>query len=186
MKYFFTFRQLQAVFFIVICFVATFSFRYVSRVCSAQRGNPTQMILPFTVEITGEVNLPGIYSFEHVVTVKDVVKRAGGLKKNVFLSPSFYARILPNGSHLVIAGNLSNITVGIMEPRKRFLYRVPFNINTAGVGELVIIPGIGETTAGAIVQYRMKNGPFNGPETLREVPGIGRATLETMRDYLVY
>src|SRR2546426_6257541 len=34
------------------------------------------------------------------------------------------------------------------------------NINTAGVDELVTLPGIGKAYAARIVEYRQKNGPF--------------------------
>ena len=47
------------------------------------------------------------------------------------------------------------------------------NINTATVAELQRLPGIGAATAGRIVEYREKNGPFAKPEQLMNVRGIG-------------
>ena len=47
------------------------------------------------------------------------------------------------------------------------------NINTATAAELQRLPGIGAATAGRIVDYREKNGPFSKPEELMNVRGIG-------------
>ncbi|MDQ3169777.1 MAG: helix-hairpin-helix domain-containing protein [Acidobacteriota bacterium] len=47
------------------------------------------------------------------------------------------------------------------------------NINTATVAELQRLPGIGAATAGRIIEYRQKNGPFGKPEELMNVRGIG-------------
>lgn len=54
----------------------------------------------------------------------------------------------------------------------------PININTATVEELVGLKGVGEKYAQAIVQYREENGPFESPEDIQKVPGIGARTFE--------
>ncbi len=56
------------------------------------------------------------------------------------------------------------------------------NINTAGVDELVALPGIGRAYAERIVEYRTKNGPFKKPEDLLNVRGIGEKTFERIRE----
>ncbi len=56
------------------------------------------------------------------------------------------------------------------------------NINTAGVDELVALPGIGRAYAARIVEYREKNGPFKKLEDLLNVRGIGEKTFERIRD----
>ena len=45
-----------------------------------------------------------------------------------------------------------------------------------------LLTGVGPAKAKAIVEYRMKNGPFIAPEDLLNVSGIGPATLEMNRD----
>jgi competence protein ComEA len=47
------------------------------------------------------------------------------------------------------------------------------NINTASAAELEALPGIGAKTAGRIVEYRQKNGPFKKVEELMNVRGVG-------------
>ena len=58
------------------------------------------------------------------------------------------------------------------------------DINTAGVDELMLLPGIGEKRAEDIVAYRRANGPFRIPEELTEVPGIGEGILAGLIDYV--
>jgi competence ComEA-like helix-hairpin-helix protein len=58
------------------------------------------------------------------------------------------------------------------------------NINSAGVGELSQLPGLGVITAQKIVDYRKANGPFTSHDDLLAVPGIGPVTLDAMRPHL--
>jgi len=56
------------------------------------------------------------------------------------------------------------------------------NINTASLAELDTLPGIGPTLAQAIIAYREANGPFPTPAELMNVPRIGPATYEDLKD----
>lgn len=58
------------------------------------------------------------------------------------------------------------------------------DINTASVGELMELPGIGETRANAIIQYREENGPFRTTADIMQVKGIGEDTYMNMADYI--
>ncbi len=61
----------------------------------------------------------------------------------------------------------------------------PVNINTADVQGLDTLPGIGESKAIAILQYRTDNGPYASCDGLDNVSGIGEATLAGLRDCCV-
>ncbi len=58
------------------------------------------------------------------------------------------------------------------------------NLNTAGVDELVTLPGIGKAYAERIVEYRQKNGPFKKVEDILNVRGIGEKTFDRIKDRL--
>jgi comEA protein len=55
------------------------------------------------------------------------------------------------------------------------------DLNTAKADQLSALPGIGEKKAGAIVEYRVKNGPFATVEDLLKVKGIGEKLLEKIK-----
>jgi comEA protein len=55
------------------------------------------------------------------------------------------------------------------------------NINTADVGLLDTLPGIGPVKAKAIVDHRESHGPFKAVDSLIDVKGIGPKTMEKLR-----
>jgi competence protein ComEA len=55
------------------------------------------------------------------------------------------------------------------------------NVNTAGLEELMSLPGMGEAYARRVIAYREKYGPFEKVEDLLNVRGIGDKTLEKIR-----
>jgi competence protein ComEA len=59
------------------------------------------------------------------------------------------------------------------------------DINKADWPELAELPEVGETLARRIVDSRMKDGEFRDHDDLRRVRGIGPATLERVRPYLM-
>lgn len=56
------------------------------------------------------------------------------------------------------------------------------DLNSAGVEELMRLPGIGEVLARRIVEDRRTNGPYTRVEDLLRVKGIGEGRLEALRD----
>ena len=57
------------------------------------------------------------------------------------------------------------------------------DLNEAARDELMRLPGIGEKTANAIIEFREER-PFTSVEDLDRVPGIGPATIERIRPFL--
>lgn len=60
---------------------------------------------------------------------------------------------------------------------------VRVNINTATKEELMLISGIGEVKADAIITYREKH-PFVKPEDIQKVDGFGAKTYEEIKNYI--
>ncbi len=58
------------------------------------------------------------------------------------------------------------------------------DINTAGLEELMSLPGIGRVRAQAILDDREENGPYRYPEDLIRVKGIGEGILEDILDQI--
>ena len=59
------------------------------------------------------------------------------------------------------------------------------DINRASAEELTQLTGVGPSHAAAIVAFREKNGPFQKPEDLMQVPRIGQKTFEKNKDSIV-
>lgn len=58
------------------------------------------------------------------------------------------------------------------------------NINSAKIEELKKIPGIGESIAEKIVEYRETNGGFSSISEIMNVSGIGQKKFDAMKDYI--
>lgn len=58
------------------------------------------------------------------------------------------------------------------------------DVNTATLDQLMLLPGVGQTKAQAILDYLESVGPFTAPEELMNVPGIGPATYEELALYI--
>ncbi len=60
--------------------------------------------------------------------------------------------------------------------------KLKIDLNRAEWYELIILPGIGETKARAIVGYRKEAGNFKTIEQLCKVKGIGTKTVKRLKD----
>lgn len=110
--------------------------------------------------VSGSVRTPGIYPVQPGETVDDIIRAAGGINKD---APSFTLKL-----NLAEAGS---------EPGPQ---RV--DLNRAGAWLLEALPGIGETKAQAIIDYRNQHGKFHNVLELTEVPGITSSLYEQIKD----
>jgi competence ComEA-like helix-hairpin-helix protein len=60
----------------------------------------------------------------------------------------------------------------------------PLDLNRADVGALTALPGVGETLARRIVEYRATDGPFRFPDDLLKVPGMGPKRFDRIRPFV--
>lgn len=59
------------------------------------------------------------------------------------------------------------------------------NINTATADELVKLDRIGPKYAAKIIEYREKTGPFEKPEDIMNIKGIGQKAWEANKDIII-
>ena len=78
--------------------------------------------------------------------------------------------------------DVANFYVGLDENEIESSGKV--NINSAGIDELKLLPGIGEKTAVKIINKRNELGEFNTLEDLMLVPGIGSKMFEKLLSYI--
>jgi competence protein ComEA len=135
---------------------------------------PTSTPGSLTVYVSGSVATPGVYTLKEGSRVDDAVNAAGGSLPGADLSNVNLAGALTDGQKIDIPGAAepSHVTIG----------RV--NINTATADELDNLPGIGPTTAAAIVDYRLQHGLFQVIQDIQKVPGVGPATFAEIQDYI--
>jgi len=125
------------------------------------------------IYITGEVNKPGMYTLKAEDRIADAVALAGGFTTEADASSINLAQKLEDEEFI----NIAKISVDGEQNTaiKTAISGGRININTATAKELdEFLPGIGETYANSIVNYRNKNGRFKSIEELTNVEGIGK------------
>ena len=58
------------------------------------------------------------------------------------------------------------------------------NINTAGLEELMMLDGVGESRARAIMEYREEHGSFETPEDIMNISGIKDGVFSKIKDQI--
>ncbi len=72
---------------------------------------------------------------------------------------------------------------GLLQAEEQTIEKV--NINKATVEELTQLQGIGPAYAERIVEYREAHGPFERPEGIMNVKGIGQKIWEANKDRII-
>ncbi len=124
-----------------------------------------------TVEVRGEVEKEGNIEILRGMTFGDLLEKIE-LKEDADISSFSYNRVLYDREIIVI-------------PKKKEKKELQVSLNTAGIEELILLPGIGEKMAERILEYREQHGCFHSPEEIMEVKGIGAKKYEQIREYLV-
>lgn len=87
--------------------------------------------------------------------------------------------------HRIIAPLLFTLALTLSVQAKKRPPAKGIDLNTATVEQLEQLPGIGPSTAKAIVEFRAKSGPFRKVEDLLAIRGITRKRLEKIRPYII-
>lgn len=79
-----------------------------------------------------------------------------------------------------------SVNMKILTPKAKQLQNIfPLDINDATMEDLTFIPGIGPKTAKTIIDYRAEYGEIKDLDELLKIKGIGPATLEKLKQYLI-
>ncbi|MBO5656654.1 MAG: helix-hairpin-helix domain-containing protein [Agathobacter sp.] len=138
------------------------------------------------VYVCGQVQNPGVYVLKQGSRVCDVFAMAGGLTKEAATDYWNQAKVLQDGEMIYVptieeakerlpeagVGDLDN-----QQPGK-------ININIASVEDLMTLPGVGESKAKSIVEYRKAHGKFGSIEDIMNVSGIKEAMYEKIKEYI--
>lgn len=145
---------------------------------------PTTIATPdyLVVHVVGAVHNPGVYKVTDGSRLFEVVYLAGGFRPDADQAGVNLAAVVSDGEQIYvpIVGEQSPA----LSPRFNAERAGKININRASVDEIETLPGIGPTTAAAIVAYRETNGAFSAIEDLLRVTGIGDAKLAAIRELI--
>jgi competence protein ComEA len=149
------------------------------------------------VYVSGEVVKPGVYVLTSAARVIDALLAAGGATNQADLVVVNLAAPLVDAAQVFIPriGTTPRVTL----PRPHAGINLPtsgagagagggatsaagiVDINIATLSDLDALPGVGPSTAQAIIDYRVANGPYASIEGLLNVRGIGPSKLAAMR-----
>ena len=158
------------------------------------------------VQVSGAVLEPGIYDLPANCRVEEAIAAAGGLTENADSERVNLVRKVRDGMQIRVpvqkaartnrtqrknaqaksglgesaSGKSSSAKAG--SGRNSSMMQ-SVHINSASARELQQLPGIGPALAQRIVETR-KGGRFTSADDLLRVPGIGKAKLAKLRDYV--
>lgn len=158
------------------------------------------------VQVSGAVLEPGIYDLPTNCRVEEAIAAAGGLTENADSERVNLVRKVRDGMQIRVPvqkaartsstqrknaqakSGLGESTSGKSGSAKAGSGRnssmmQSVRINSASAGELQQLPGIGPALAQRIVETR-NSGRFTSADDLLRVPGIGKAKLAKLRDYV--
>ena len=147
------------------------------------------------VHVTGAVSRPGVVTLPPGSRVTDAINAVGGASAEADTQQLNLARVLTDGEQIRVPrigevlpdpapqpGGAATPSVGTAPGKTNGGASGTININTASASELEKLPGIGPALAQRIVDYRDSHGPFASVDALTDVPGIGKAKLEGLRE----
>lgn len=149
------------------------------------------------VHIAGEINKPGIVRIKEGARIADIIEKAEGLTQEADITNVNLAYIVEDGQKIIIPNKQdkkeqdseyiqtesgdTNLQDTLKQQEKGEKLSM-ININKASQKELEQLPGIGPSTALKIIEYRKENGNFNSVEDIKNVPGIGDAKFDNIKD----
>ena len=152
------------------------------------------------IHVVGAVQQPGVYHLVVGARGDDALRAAGGPTRDADVRRVNLAAPLMDGQQFVVprVGERLTSTVpslGSVEggqsagdtginPGVNLGAPLLVDLNQATVAELDQLPGVGPSTARAIIDHRTRNGPFASVDDLLAVRGIGPAKLAELKPFV--
>ncbi len=152
--------------------------------------------LVIVVHVAGAVKRPGVVFLPGGSRANDALRAVGGFTSSADVNAVNLAMVVHDGDQFFVPSRSASRVSPAVEPPQR-VTRQPsggsgnssdsqqrpeaIDINTANSAELDSLPGIGPSTAEAIVAWRTTHGPFESVDSLLDVRGIGEAKLDAIR-----
>ncbi|HUX77659.1 MAG TPA: ComEA family DNA-binding protein [Anaerolineae bacterium] len=148
---------------------------------------PAPTLAPIRVHVAGAVCQPAVYELPPGSIVQHAVDAAGGPSPDADLNGINLALELRDQQqvHVPCQGEANPPPpVSGGAPGGGGSAGALVDINAATAADLETLPRIGPTMAQRIIAYREANGSFAAIEDIQDVPGIGPATFEGLRDLI--
>ena len=134
---------------------------------------------PLTVDVSGSVSKPGVYTLPRGSRVIDAIRKAGGATPEGHPGAINRAALLVDGQQVVVpARGLATASASGGSGGG------PVSLGTATEADLEQIDGIGPVTAGRIIEFRDSRGGISSIDDLDQISGIGPVTMESLRSAL--
>jgi len=121
-----------------------------------------------TVEVKGELDNPGLFTLAAPATLNELMDK-------LQLNDKSYV------DHLLLTQPLFDQQVIVIRKKQE---KTLISINSATQDELMMLPGIGETLASRIIQYRNEFGGFYNIEDLMNIKGIKKSKFDKLKDLI--
>lgn len=136
------------------------------------------------VDIKGEVINPNVYKIQKGLRVIDVINLAGGLTEESDTSNINLSKIVTDEMVIVIKSkNNEEVYIDSDVDINNNNNNQLIDINTCTIDELLTLPGIGESKANNIIEYRKKN-KFNTINDIMNVSGISESLFNKIKEYI--
>lgn len=141
---------------------------------------------PLFIEVGGDIESPGVFTFCRPATIAELLGRAGGLKPSIPPPEGFKDIDLSSGDKLFIrcSGEDYRFTRSEMSAFHKVTLGIPVSLNRESEEGFTAIPGIGPGLGRAIVQERIRRGAFKSLDQLVLIKGISYKLFKKIRYYL--
>ena len=144
---------------------------------------------PIVVHVAGSVQAPGVYRLRLGDRVVDAVTAAGGALPRAATDAVNLAAPVTDGERVYVPAIGEVVTATAVATSGSVVAGTTtavVDVNTATADQLDALPGIGPSTAAAIVARRDEIGRFVGYDDLLSVPGIGPAKVDALRGLISF